>query len=147
MDTRDYAAALGNALKSMVLLDSLLARSPDSNLMRMRIRAGLAAGDIELRMDRAGRRAGSLSSRPAKPPRKLCRAAPGKSSARTDLARSQTGAAAANERLRHWREAVNAYRSAGQTWSALRGLQALAPEDAGQPEKAEAAMARCQRRI
>ena len=71
----------------------------------------------------------------------------GQIGARTDLARSQTGAAAANERLRHWREAVNAYRSAGQTWSALRGLQALAPEDAGQPEKAEAAMARCQRRI
>ncbi|MGD0360892.1 MAG: serine/threonine-protein kinase [Bryobacteraceae bacterium] len=146
MDTHDYAAALGNALKSIVLLDSLLARTPDSNLARIRIRAGLAAGDIELRMDRP---AAALAhyAQAGKAAAEVVSGAAGQIGARTDLARSQTGAAAANERLRHWREALNAYRSAGQTWSALRGLQALAPEDAGQPEKAEAAMARCQRHI
>jgi tetratricopeptide (TPR) repeat protein len=135
MDTRDFPAALGHAMKSMTMLDGLLARSKDSNLMRMRIRAALAAGGIELRMDRAaaalvhygqaGKAAGEIVAGGA-----------GQISARTDLARSQTGAADANERLHRWREALEGYRSAGQTWSALRDLKALAPEDANQPELA-----------
>jgi hypothetical protein len=71
----------------------------------------------------------------------------GQISARTDLARSQTGAADADERLHRWREALDGYRSAGRTWSDLRDLNALAPEDANQPEHAAAAMARCQQQI
>ena len=146
MDTRDFPAALGHAMKSMTLLDGLLARSKDSNLMRMRIRAALAAGGIELGMDRAaaalvhygqaGKAAGEIVAGGA-----------GQISARTDLARSQTGAADANERLHHWREALDGYRSAGRTWSALRDLNALAPEDANQPEHVAAALARCQQQI
>jgi uncharacterized protein YfaQ (DUF2300 family) len=56
------------------------------------------------------------------------------------LARSQTGAAAANERLGRRLEALEGYRSARQTWSQLSELEALAPEDA-------TAMARCDERI
>jgi len=128
-DTRDFPAALDHAMKSISLLDSLLARSKDSNLMRMRIRAALAAGDIELRTDRAARRAGSLSAgQPS--PAEIVAGGAGQISARTELARSETGAAAANERLRRWREVLDGYRSARQTWSELRDLKALAPEDA-----------------
>jgi tetratricopeptide (TPR) repeat protein len=146
MDTRDFPAALGHAMKSMTILDGLLARSKDSNLARMRIRAALAAGGIELSMDRAaaalvhygqaGKAAGEIMAGGA-----------GQISARTDLARSQTGAADADERLHRWREALDGYRSAGRTWSDLRDLNALAPEDANQPEHAAAAMARCQQQI
>jgi tetratricopeptide (TPR) repeat protein len=129
MDTRDFPSALKHALQSMTLLDGLLARSKDSNLMRMRIRAALAAGGIELRMDgaaaalgyfqQAGKAAGAVASGGA-----------GQIGARTDLARSQTGAAGADERLHRWREAIDGYRMARQTWSELREMQALAPEDA-----------------
>jgi hypothetical protein len=63
------------------------------------------------------------------------------------LARSQTGAAAANERLRHWREALDGYRSARQTWSELRDLKALAPEDANQPERIAAVIAHCEQQL
>ena len=146
MDTRDFPAALGHAMKSMTILDGLLARSKDSNLARMRIRAALAAGGIELSMDRAaaalvhygqaGKAAGEIMAGGA-----------GQISARTDLARSQTGAADADERLHRWREALDGYRSAGRTWSALRDLKALAPEDANQPEHVAAALARCQRQV
>ena len=146
MDTRDFPAALGHAMKSMTILDGLLARSKDSNLARMRIRAALAAGGIELSMDRAaaalvhygqaGKAAGEIVAGGA-----------GQISARTDLARSQTGAADADERLHRWREALDGYRSAGRTWSALRDLKALAPEDANQPEHVAAALARCQRQV
>ena len=139
MDTRDLPNALGHALKSMTLLDGVLARSKDSNLMRMRIRAALAAGDIELRMDRpaaalshyqqAGQEAGEIVAGGA-----------GQASVRSDLARCQTGVAAAYERLHRWREALEGYRSARRTWSALQDLSALAPEDA-------AAIARCDDKI
>ena len=146
MDTRDFPAALGHALKSMTLLDGLLARAKDSNLMRMRTRGALAAGDIELRMNRADaaldhyRQAGKTAG-------EIVAGGTGQISARTDLARSQTGAAAANERLRRWREARDGYGSARQTWTGLRELKALAPEDANQPERMEMAMARCEARI
>ena len=146
MDTRDFPAALGHAMKSMTLLDGLLARSKDSNLMRMRIRAALAAGGIELRMDRA---AAALVhyGQAVKAAGEIVAGGAGQISARTDLARSQTGAADANERLHRWREALEGYRSAGQTWSGLRDLKALAPEDANQPERVAAALARCQRQV
>jgi predicted Ser/Thr protein kinase len=146
MDTRDFPAGLGHAMKSMTLLDGMLARAKDSNLTRMRIRAALAAGDIELRMDRAaaalvhyqqaGKAAGEVVAGGA-----------GQTSARTDLARSQTGAADANERLHRWRDALDGYRSARQTWSELRDLKALAPEDANQPEHVAAALARCEKQV
>ena len=146
MDTRDFPAGLGHAMKSMTLLDGMLARAKDSNLTRMRIRAALAAGDIELRMDRAaaalvhyqqaGKAAGEVVAGGA-----------GQTSARTDLARSQTGAADANERLHRWREALDGYRSVRQTWSELRDLKALAPEDANQPEHVAAALARCEKQV
>jgi tetratricopeptide (TPR) repeat protein len=142
-DTRDYPAALGYAVKSMALLDGMLARGKDSNLTRMRVRASLAAGDIELKMDRADaalghyRQAGQAAG-------EVVAGGAGQTSARTDLARSQTGAAAADERLQRWREARDGYGSAQKTWAALRELKALAPEDAGQPERMAAAMARCE---
>jgi hypothetical protein len=62
----------------------------------------------------------------------------GQVGARMDLARSQSGTAAAEERLGHWSDALDAYRGARQTWSGLRDLNALAPADA-------AMMARCER--
>ena len=68
------------------------------------------------------------------------------SPAAPSMRRRQTGAAAANERLQHWREALEGYANARQTWSALRELHALAPEDATQPERMSAAMARCEQR-
>jgi tetratricopeptide (TPR) repeat protein len=139
MDTRDFPVALGHAMKSMALLDGLLARSKDSNLMRMRIRAALAAGDIELRM---GQAAGALGHyrQAAKSAEEIAAGGAGQVSARTDLARSQTGAADANQRLHRWHDALDGYRSARRTWSELRDLQALAPEDAG-------AIARCDEKI
>ena len=146
MDTRDFPAALGHAVKSMALLDGLLTRSKDSNLTRIRIRAALAAGDIELRMDRA---AGALGRyrEAGKAAGEIVAADAGQVSVRTDLARSQTGAASAEERAGHWRNALDSYGSARQTWSALRELNALAPEDSNQPERMAAAIARCQGRI
>ena len=146
MDRRDFPAALGYAIESMTLLDGVLARSKDSNLMRMRIRAGLAAGDIELRMDRAEAALGHYRQT-GKAAGEIVAAEAGQVSARTDLARSQTGAATANERLGRWREALEGYGSARQTWSALRELQALAPEDANQPERMAVGMARCAARV
>ena len=146
MDTRDFPAALGHAMKSMTLLDGMLARSKDSNLVRMRIRAALAAGDIELRMDRAA--AALVHYREAdKAAGEIAAGGAGQIGARIDLARSQTGAAAANERLRRWREALDGYRSARQTWSELRDLKALAPEDANQPERIAAALAYCEQKL
>jgi tetratricopeptide (TPR) repeat protein/predicted Ser/Thr protein kinase len=146
MDTRDFPAALGHAVKSMALLDGLLAGAKDSNLTRMRTRAALAAGDIELRMDRAGAALGDYRQA-GKSAGDAVAGGAGQTSARTDLARSETGAAAANEQLHHWREALDGYASARQTWSALRGLQALASEDASQPERMTTAMARCSHAI
>ena len=146
MDKRDFPAALQHALKSMALLDGLLARAKDSNLTRMRIRGALAAGDIEMRMDRvdaalgqyrqAGQAAGEIVAGGA-----------GQISARTDLARSQMGAAAANERLRRWSEALDGYGKARKTWVALGELNALAPEDANQPGRMAMAIARCEARV
>ena len=132
-------AALEHALKSMSLLDGLLARSKDSNLMRMRIRAVLAAGDIELRMDRAAVALGHYREA-GKTAGEIVAGGAGQTSARSDLARSQTGEAAANERLGRRHDALDAYRGARQTWSALRDLKALAPEDATE-------MARCDEKI
>jgi tetratricopeptide (TPR) repeat protein len=146
MDTRDFPAALGHAVKSMALLDGLLAGAKDSNLTRMRTRAALAAGDIELRLDRADAALGDYRQA-GKSAGEAVAGGAGQTSARTDLARSQTGAAAANEQRHHWREALDGYASARQTWSALRGLQALAPEDASQPERMTTAMARCSHAI
>jgi non-specific serine/threonine protein kinase/serine/threonine-protein kinase len=135
MDTRDFPSALGHATKSLSLLDGMLARSKDSNLTRMRIRAALAAGGIELGMDRPAaaldhyRQAGKAAG-------EIVAGGSGQVSAKADLARSQTGAADANERLRRWPEALEGYRGARQTWSELRDLKALAPEDS-------TAIARC----
>jgi tetratricopeptide (TPR) repeat protein/predicted Ser/Thr protein kinase len=146
MDMRDFTAALGHAMKSMTLLDGMLARSKDSNLMRMRIRTALTAGNIELRTDRA---AAALVhyGQAGKAAGEIVAGAAGQVSTRTDLARSQTGAAAANERLRHWREALDGYRSARQTWSELRDLKALAPEDANQPGRIAAVIAHCEQQL
>jgi len=142
MDTRDFPAALGHALKSIALLDGLLARAADSNLTRMHIRAGLAAGDIELRMDRADAALGHYRQA-SKAAGEIVAAGAGQTSARIDLARSQTGAAAANERLHRWRDALDGFGDAQKTWSELREVKALAPEDVNQPERMAKAMARC----
>jgi tetratricopeptide (TPR) repeat protein len=145
-DLRDFPAALGYAVKSMTLLDGMLARGKDSNLTRMRVRSGLAAGDIELRMDRADAALGHYGQA-GKAAGEIVAGGAGQVSARTDLARSQTGAAMADERLRRWRAARDGYGSAQKTWAALRELKALAPEDAGQPERMAMALARCEGRI
>jgi eukaryotic-like serine/threonine-protein kinase len=139
MDTHDFPAALGNAMKSMALLDGMLARSKDTNLTRMRIRAALAAGGIEMHMDRAALALGHYRQA-GRAAEEIVAGGAGQVSARTDLARSRTGAADANQRLHRWRDALDGYRSARQTWSELRGLNALAPEDA-------AAIARCDEKI
>ena len=146
MDTHDFPVARGHALKAMTLLDEALARSKDSNLIRMRIRAALAAGDVELRTERAGTAlsdywlAGNAAGEGVA-------SGAGQVNARTDLARSQTGEATANERLGHWREAAEAYQNAQRTWSALRELKALAPEDARQPEQMAAALVHCRKQM
>jgi tetratricopeptide (TPR) repeat protein len=139
MDTRNLPAALGHATKSLALLDGALERTKDSNLVRMRIRVALSAGDIEMRMNRPAaalahyRQASTTAA-------EVAAGGSGQVKAKTDLARSQTGAAAANERLGRRLEALEGYRSARQTWSQLSELEALAPEDA-------TAMARCDERI
>ena len=141
LDTQNYTAALGHAAKSMALLDGLIARSRDSNLVGMRIRAGLAAAAIEMRMHRASaaladyRQAGKAAG-------DIVAGGSGQAGARTDLARSQTGAADADARLGRWSEALEEYRIAQKSWSDLRGLHALGSEDAGQPERIAALMAR-----
>jgi hypothetical protein len=126
-------------MRSIAILDSLMARSQDSNLAGIRIRADLAAGEIELRMDRSIAALGHY--------RQAARAAAAQPGGKTDLARSQAGAADANERLRRWPAAVDGYRNAQRTWSELRNLNALSPEDSNEPERMVIALARCQRQI
>jgi eukaryotic-like serine/threonine-protein kinase len=145
-DTHDFPPALGHAMKSMALLDGMLARSKDTNLMRIRIRAALAAGEIELHMNRAAAALGHYRQA-GKAAGEIVAGAAGQVSARADLARSQTGGADANERLRRWHDAMEGYRNARRTWSELRDLKALAPEDAKRPEQAAAALAHCQKQI
>ena len=114
--------------------------------MRMRIRGALAAGEIELRMNRAPAALGYYRQA-GKAAGEMVAGGAGQIGARTDLARSQTGAAAANERLHQWREALEGYGNAQKTWSGLSGLNALAPEDASQPQRMASAIMRCERRL
>jgi hypothetical protein len=133
-------------MKSMALLDGMLANSKDSNLVRMRIRAALAAGGLELRMDRP-HSALAHYQQARKAAGEIVAGGVGQISARIDLARGQAGAADASERLRDWQEARDGYRGAGKTWSDLRDLKALAPQDSNQPERMAAAIAHCQSQL
>ena len=144
-EMREFPAAMEHAVKSLAILDGLLARAKDANLTRMRIRAALAAGEIAMHLDRAAA-ALDYYGQAGKAAAQIMAGGAGQISARIELARSQTGAAAANERLHRWRDARDGYQVAGGTWSALRALNALAPEDAGQPERMAAATARCRAR-
>jgi len=141
LDTRDSEAALGHATKSISLLDGLLRRSQDSNLAGMRIRAEIAAGGIEMRMDRAS--AALINYRLAgKAAAEMVGSESGQAGAQTELARSQTGAADANARLGRWSEALADYRSAQKNWSELSARNPLSPEDAPEPRRIAARMVR-----
>jgi hypothetical protein len=45
--------------------------------------------------------------------------------------------------MHRWREALDGFGNAQKTWSELREVKALAPEDVNQPERMAKAMARC----
>jgi tetratricopeptide (TPR) repeat protein len=136
LDKRDALAALGHAMKSIALLDGLLAHTQDSNLVGMRIRADLAAGGIELHLDRSLAALGHY---------RQAAIAAAQSGGKTDLARSQAGAANANERLHRWTTALDDYRSAQKTWFELRRLNELAPEDSNEPDRMAVGLAHCRR--
>ena len=142
-DSHDFSAALGHAVKSMSLLDGLPPHADDSNLTRYasgpHSRRGLSSwawtGGCGLTHYRQASKAAALI------------AVGGQVSIRTDLARAQTGAADAESMLARWNEALEDYRASQNTWAELGKLNAIAPEDAGQPERVAGAISRCRGKI
>ncbi len=139
-------AALQHDIQAIDILQRMLASSTDSNLLRLLIRAHLAAADAEVKMSH-GSSALEHYGEAARIAQGIVQNDPRQAYARSELARALTGIAEAQMRLGNWREARDHYRGALENWTELRNQNALGPDEIGLPEQAALKVAWCERRL
>jgi tetratricopeptide (TPR) repeat protein len=138
--------ALQQDIQAIDILNRMLAGSTDSNLLRLLIRAHLAAADAEVKMNHW---AGGMEhyGEAARSAQGIVHNDPRQAYARSELARALTGIAEGQTHVGSWREARDSYRGALENWSELRRQNALGPDELGLPEQAALKVAWCERRL